>query len=340
MLRVWANLDINLPLAEVAAAARRAEAMGFDCISAPDVMHDGLLTASVAIQATKRIKVATSALVCFPRSPMTVAVAAWNLQAYSEGRFRLGLGPLVAPNIIQKYSTPWYPPAPRMREYVQSLRAIFHRWQNGVPLDYRGKYYSFTRQQDFTAPSPIAHPDIPIHLAAIGPRMTALAGEVAGGLFAHPTNTSPEFITRMMFPDIEAGLARSGRKRSDLEVIACPFYAIGRNDDEIAARWSSYKSTLATVFSTPNYWRSLDLFGIGEVGLRLRELTRANRWCEMNEVFTKEMADLFIYRAHYKNAGVEIRERYDGIATAIALPLPSDPSEDLLMKEVIADLHR
>ena len=121
MFRVWASLDINAPLSDIADHARRAEAMGFEGVMAPDVMSDGFLVAQAAICATQRIRVATSALVCFPRSPMTTAVATWNLQALSGGRFHLGLGPLVRGNIIGKYSTPWTPPAPRMREYVRGL---------------------------------------------------------------------------------------------------------------------------------------------------------------------------------------------------------------------------
>ena len=62
---------------------------------------------------------------------MTTAIAAWDLQELSEGRYRLGLGPLIAPNIIQKYSTAWSPPAPRMREYVAAIRAMFRSWQHG-----------------------------------------------------------------------------------------------------------------------------------------------------------------------------------------------------------------
>ena len=103
MFRIWASLDIRTPLAEIPEHARRAEAMGFDGVMAPDVMSDGFLVAQAAIGATQKIRVATSALVCFPRSPMTTAVAAWNLQALSKGRFHLGLGPLVRGNIIGKY---------------------------------------------------------------------------------------------------------------------------------------------------------------------------------------------------------------------------------------------
>ena len=133
-MEVYAAMDQRMPLSEVAAHAQRAEALGYDGLNVPDAVHDGLLIAHEALRATTRLRVATSVLVVFPRSPMVVAVAAWDLQSVSRGRFELGLGTQVRGNIVGRYSTPWTSPVPRMREYVQSLRAIFASFQEGVPL--------------------------------------------------------------------------------------------------------------------------------------------------------------------------------------------------------------
>jgi alkanesulfonate monooxygenase SsuD/methylene tetrahydromethanopterin reductase-like flavin-dependent oxidoreductase (luciferase family) len=132
-MQIYAGMDQRTPLAEIGNHARRVEAMGYDGLNVPDAVHDGLLAAQAALQATTRLRVATSVLVCFPRSPMNAAHAAWDLQAFSGGRFELGLGTQVRGNIVGRYSTPWTPPVPRMREYVQSLRAIWDCWQNGGP---------------------------------------------------------------------------------------------------------------------------------------------------------------------------------------------------------------
>ena len=339
MFRVYANIDMHLPLAEIAAAARRAEAIGFDCVSIPDVCHDGLVAAAIAIGATERIQVANSALVCFPRSPMTTAVAVWDLQAYSSGRYRLGLGPLVAPNIIQKYSTPWYPPAPRMREYVRSMQAIFRCWQYGEKLDFRGKYYQFTRQQVFTAPPPIAHPDIPLHLAAIGPHMTALAGELADGISTHPTNTSPRYIREVMLANIERGARLTGRSRSDIEIIVNPMVATGTSDEAVQHQRARHRATLAILFSTPNYWPSLDLFGWNGLGERLRQMVREGRWSETASLFSDEMADIFVPAARYDELADILREQYGGLADAIGMGLPSDSADDGALARVVERLH-
>ena len=144
-MEIWTVLDISLPLSRIAQEARRAEALGFDFVAVPDLIHDGIAAAALAAAATERIGIATSALIAFPRSPMTVAVAAWDLQALSGGRFRLGLGPQVRGNIVDRFSTEWTAPAPRMRDYVDAIRAIFDCWQDGKILDYHGSHYRFTR---------------------------------------------------------------------------------------------------------------------------------------------------------------------------------------------------
>ena len=101
--------------------ARRVEALGYDGLCVPDAVHDGLLLCHAALRVTARLHTATSVLVAFPRSPMLVAIAAWDLAAASGGRFELGLGTQVRGNIERRYSTPWTAPVARMREYV--LRA-------------------------------------------------------------------------------------------------------------------------------------------------------------------------------------------------------------------------
>ncbi|MCA9502272.1 MAG: TIGR03617 family F420-dependent LLM class oxidoreductase [Myxococcota bacterium] len=339
MFRVWAALDLHTPLAEIPAHARRAEALGFDGVMAPDVITDGLLAAQAAIGATSRIRVATSALVCFPRSPMTVAVAAWNLQALSGGRFHLGLGPLVRGNIVGKYGTTWSAPAPRMREYVGSLRAIFDCWQHGTPLDYRGEHYRFTRQQDFVKPPPIEHPDLPIHLAGIGPNMTALAGELATALVTHPTNASPRFLAEVTRPRLAVGAARTGRDPASVSLVANPLVAVGRDADEVDARREEHRALLAILLSTPSYWPSLDYYGWRECGERLNGLVREGRWEALTPLVSDEMLEVMVPAATWDGLAACLVAEYGGVADAISLALPADPTDDAALARVVATLR-
>ena len=161
-MEVWAPMDQRMTLAQVSDHARRAEALGYHGLNVPDAVHDGLLLAQAALAATERLRVATSVLVAFPRSPMNVAHAAWDLQSVSGGRFELGLGSQVKGNIVGRYSTPWSAPVPRMREYIGALRAIFECWQSGTPLHFEGDHYRFTRMQPFFDPGPLECRAIPI----------------------------------------------------------------------------------------------------------------------------------------------------------------------------------
>ncbi len=339
MFQVWTSSGFYSGPAQIAGEAVRAEAMGMDCFAVVDSVHDGLIGAALAAQATERIEIATSALACFPRSPMTTAVAAWDLQALSDGRFRLGLGPLIAPIIERKYSTPWTPPAPRMREYIQGLRAIFDCWQNDAPLDFRGEHYQLTLQQEYSKPGRLEHPRIPIHLAAIGPNMTALAGELADAVVPHPTNSSGRYIREVMLENAKRGAARVGRAIEDLDVIANPLSAIGSTREAIDAQREAHRRTLANVFSTPNYWPSLELFGWSEVGERLNALVREGRWEEMPGQLSDEMLDAFVPSGHHDEIADVLRAEFGELASGIYISLPDDPAEDPAVAAAVARLQ-
>lgn len=336
MDEVWANLDLYLPLSRVAEEAQRAERLGYDVLSVPDLVHDGIAAAAIAIGATSRIRITTSALIAFPRSPMTVAVAAWDLQESSGGRFALGLGPQIRGNIVPRFSTPWSPPAPRMRDYVRALRAIFACWQDGVPLHFESEHYTFTRMQPYTSPPPLDHPEIPIRLSGIGPNMTALAGELADGLNTHPTNACPRYLTEHVAPNVARGAARTGRNPKDIHVVANPLCATGETREEVDLQREAQRTLLATLFSTPSYWPSLHLYGWEERGTRLHSLVREGRWDDLAAVVDDEMLDLLVPAAPYEELAGLLADRYRGLASAVTFPMPSDPKSDATVARAIA----
>jgi alkanesulfonate monooxygenase SsuD/methylene tetrahydromethanopterin reductase-like flavin-dependent oxidoreductase (luciferase family) len=147
-----------MPLAAVPAHARRAEALGCDGLIVPEAVGDGMLAALLALEHTERLRVATGVVVAFARSPMLLAQDAWGLQRLSRGRFELGLGPQVRGNVVRRFGMPWSAPAPRMRDYVGALRAIFGAWQDGSELRYESESYRIDRMQPFFRPEPIEHP--------------------------------------------------------------------------------------------------------------------------------------------------------------------------------------
>jgi probable F420-dependent oxidoreductase len=336
--KVWASVDLKMPLADVPAFARRAERLGFDGIAVTDAVHDGPMTAAAVAGATTRVAVRTSGLVAFARSPMTTAIAAWDLQALSGGRFELGLGPLLRSIIVDRYSMPWGPPAPRMREYIESIRAIFDCWRHGTPLHYVGEHYRFTRMQDYMKPPRLEHPDMRIVVAGIGPQMTALAGELADAITTHPTNTDPRFLREITLPNLRRGAARRGRDASDVAIIVNAMCATGATEAEVQRNREPIREMLATLYSTPQYMHSLELYGWRDRGEQLHRMVREGRWAELGSVVTDEMLDVFVPTATYADLASVLRQRYDGLADEIGVPLDDDPAHDAAIARVVEDL--
>jgi probable F420-dependent oxidoreductase len=339
--KVWAGVDLHMPLAEVPAFARRVEALGFDGISVADAVHDGPLTAAAVIGATSRVAVRSSGFVAFARSPYTTAVAAWDLQALSNGRFELGLGPLVRSIIVDRYSMPWEHPAARLREYILAVQAIFDCWQHGTPLRFIGDHYRLTRMQDYMKP-PRQESDefarMPIVVAGIGPMMTAVAGELADAINTHPTNSNPRFLREVTMPNLAKGAARSGRDPQQIGVIVSAMCATGRTEEEVLRRREPIRQLLGTLLSTPQYRYTLELYGWGELGQRLNQMVREGRWSELGAQVTDEILDVYVPAATYEDLPHLLADRYEGLATEIGLPLGDDPSSDAEIARVIEEL--
>jgi len=336
---VYAVMDARMPLRDVPAHAQRAERMGYSGLTVPEALHDGFFAALLALEHTRNLRVATSILLAFPRSPMTVAYAAWDLQALSGGRLELGLGTQVRANMEGRYSVEWKPPIPRMREYTAALRVIWDAWQNGSPLQFEGEHYHFTRMQPFFNPGPIEHPAVPIFLGGVNRLMTRLAGETADGLITHPTNTSPRYLRELTVPNIETGAKRADRSPTEVVVLVGGFVATGPTLAAVQAGRERIREYLTFLYSTPQYWPSLELYGWGEVGRRLHQLTRESRWDEMKNVISDGMLDQLVPAGRYEEIGQVLCEWYGGCASSITFPMPDDPKHDAEAASVIQTLQ-
>ncbi|MDG3066670.1 TIGR03617 family F420-dependent LLM class oxidoreductase [Thauera mechernichensis] len=335
MFEIFASTPENLNLADMGAFARRVEAMGYDGLFVSDAIHDGLLLACQALSATSKLKVGTSVLIVFPRSPMNVALAAWDLQKMSGGRFELGMGTQIKQNIEDRYSARWLPPAAGMREYVGALRAIFHAFRTGERLEYIGEHYKFTRLQPFFNPGPIDAPDVPLMLGAVGPKMLELVGKTADGIHTHPTNTSVRYLKEVILPQIAVGTAQRDPGRAKPFISASQFVATGPDDATVAAERERFRDMLAFLFSTPAYWASLELFGWQHVGEQLLALTREGRWKDMPGVFTDEVLDTFLVSGRYDQLPEQLAARFGGLVDRITLTVPTDPANDAAAAEAI-----
>src|SRR6516225_6676347 len=283
---------IPMDLGKVAAAASRLEAEGYDGGWSAETSHDPFLPLVLAAEHTSRLELGTGIAVAFARNPMTVANVGWDLQGYSGGRFRLGLGSQIQAHIEKRFGMPWSHPAPRMREFVLALRAIWEAWQDGTPLRFEGDFYTHKLMTPFFVPEPQPHGPPRIFLAAVGEGMTEVCGEVADGMLVHAFTTE-RYLREVTIPALERGFARSGRSRADFE-LSCPVFVVtGTTDAEVAASTKRVREQIAFYASTPAYRGVLELHGWGELQPELNALSKQGEWVEMGERIDDDVLQTF-----------------------------------------------
>jgi probable F420-dependent oxidoreductase len=295
-------------LAQTSSAARTLEAQGFDGVLSFEGAHDPFLPLAVAAEHTTRVTLTTAIAIAFARNPMTVAYQANDLQLLSGGRFVLGLGTQIRPHIEKRFGQPWSRPNARMREFVRAVRAIWHAWDTGERLEFRGEFYTHTLMTPFFSPGPNPHGRPPISLAGFGPAMIAVAGEVADGWIVHPLN-SPSYVREQGMAALERGLARAGRARRDVEIACQTITMIGATDEQVATARMKAKGQIAFYGSTPAYRVMLEHHGWGGLQPELNALSKQGRWGEMIALVTDDMLDVIGVSGRPAEAGRRLRER-------------------------------
>lgn len=326
-MKVFASMDAALPLDQVATYAGRVEALGYDGIHVAETVHDVFLAALLAIQGSERLTVRTSVAVAFPRSPMVVALAAWDLSRLSGGRFDLGLGTQVKANLEGRYSTAWAPPVSRMREYVESLRAIWQAFQTGERLSYTGEHYQFSRLQPYFNPGPLDHPAPKVLLGGVNPAMCTMAGEVADGLVTHPTSAVPPVLERIS--DDLAGRAM---------LVASTQFCSGQDDATLAREREDKRRLLAFLYSTPAYRPALEAIGFGDRADRLHAMSRAQQWDALDAVVDDALLDAVAPSATYAALPALLRTRF-AMADQLVVTPPADPADDAAFVSVVRELQ-
>ena len=220
-MKIDGGLAIN-DLATIPERVRALEAAGYDAAVSAELANDPFLPLVLAAEHSERVKLQTSIAVAFARNPMTLAQTAHDINAFSKGRMVLGLGSQIRPHITKRFSMPWDKPASRMRELILAMRAIWDCWYEGKQLDFRGEFYTHTLMTPMFTPRELRYGAPKVFLAAVGPRMTEVAGEVADGLIAHGFTTDA-YLREVTLPAIERGLAAIARSRSPIWMPWCQF---------------------------------------------------------------------------------------------------------------------
>ncbi len=316
------------------------EELGFDGIVATETKGDPYILMTLAASATSRVELATSVAIAFPRAPAVTAMAAWDLQRLSRGRFILGLGTQVRAHLIRRFGLDDHAIGPWMRDYAGAVRAIWDCWQNGHTLDFQSDRYKLDLMVPLFDPGPIDTPPPPIHIAAVNKYMCRVAGEVGDGLRPHPMCT-PRYIKEVMLPAAADGAERAGRTIDSLQLALKPLVATGPDTQTLARRTDDVRARVAFYASTPAYRPCFEIWGLGDVCRELSKLSRAQKWDEMSALVDDEMLNTFAIVGDYKSVAGKIVDRYAGVLDQVGFSIEVNSAEDAetlkaMVKEVQA----
>jgi probable F420-dependent oxidoreductase len=340
----FVKLDVGMlthDLTSIPGYARKVEALGYDCLWSAETRHDPFLPLAVAATVTSRIKLGTSIAVAFPRSPMILAHLSWDLARASGGRFILGLGSQVKGHNERRFSVKFESPAPKMREVVLALRAIWDAWQNGTTLDFKGRFFRFDLMTPFFNPGPIEHPHVPVYVAGVNPAMCRIAGEVCDGLHVHPFN-SPKYLREIVRPAVEEGMAKAGRARTDFTYVTSSFVVVGDTEAERAQQKQAVKQQIAFYASTRTYEPVLAAHGWQDLVPQLHRKSVEGDWKGMADLISDEMLETYAVVGSYATIAARLKERYAGLLdrTAFYQPEKQPTLDDPRLPRVIHEFNQ
>jgi probable F420-dependent oxidoreductase len=336
-------MDPRLGLRQAIEHAQRVERLGYDGLHVAETVHDGLAVALLCAEHTSRITVRTSVALAFTRSPTLVAYAAWDLAKLSGGRFQLGLGTQIRQNIEDRYAVPFgQDPIGRLGDYVGAVRAAFASFASGKPPAYESAHYRVTRLQPYFNPGPdeeVAAP--PIYLGGVQPRACALAGAVADGFVSHPTNSNPRYLLEVCLPALRQGAERSRRslERDRFETVVGTPVVTAASAGGVAAERERQRRLLAFLYSTPAYATTLELYGWDELGPRLRDLIRRDRWDDLAGILSDEVLETLVPCGTFAELPALLLERFADLGQGIVVSPPSDTGDDDAFAEVISEIQ-
>ena len=335
------KVDGGIPtnLKKAASAAQDLEAAGYTGGWTAETSHDPFFPLLLAAEHTETLELGTSIAVAFARNPMNLANIGWDLQSYSQGRFVLGLGSQIKPHITKRFSMEWSHPAPRMREMVLAIRAIWDTWQHGTKLDFRGDYYTHTLMTPFFTPDKEDLGDfgVPkIFLAGVGEMMTEVAGEVCDGFLCHGFTTE-KYLREVTIPALARGRAKAGKTMEGFEIVGPSFVVTGNNDEELEQAAAGTRQQIAFYGSTPAYKGVLDAHGWGGLQEELNGLSKQGKWVEMGTLIDDEILNTFAVVGAPEKIVPELGRRYGDVIQRISFYAPY-ASDRERWTQVLADV--
>ena len=288
-MRIITTID-QTNLKKSVEATKIASEKGFNGIVTLENKHDPFLPLAAATTTNNELDFYTGIALAFVRSPMSTAHMSWDLNVATNGRFRLGIGPQIRAHNERRYSVKWSAPAPRIKEYVKALRAIWECWDNGTELNFRGDFYQFTLMPPNFTPEKVNCRVPRITIAAVGPKMMRLAAKVADGVQLHPFCTE-KYLNEFILPTINDELSKNGKSRKKFEIIGGCFIATGSTVEEVQKSREWVRKRIGFYASTPAYWPVLESEGHKDLGLELNKLTKLGKWDKLEELIPDSLVN-------------------------------------------------
>jgi probable F420-dependent oxidoreductase len=318
--------------------AKTVEQAGFDGIGTVELGNDPFMPLALAAMATTRVDLTTSIAVAFPRSPTVMAHIAHDLQKESKGRFHLGLGSQVKGHNERRYGIAWSPPAPRLQEYVEAVRAIWRCWERGEKLAFEGRHYRLSLMTPDFSPEPSGLAPPPIAIAAVGDAMLRVAGRVADGVRLHPL-CSRRYLEEICLPQMLKGMAERGRERRHFEINGGGFVCAGPDEASVARAMEWARRRIGFYGSTRTYLPILKLHGLEELSQKLHAHSVAGRWDAMAGEVSDDVVRIFAACGTYDRLAGAIAQRFGGVADRVDINFPVDTPAGF-QRELVQDIQR
>jgi probable F420-dependent oxidoreductase len=304
------------PWAVAAEVARTMERAGFSGLLFTETGQAPWMTIAAAATAAPTLQLSTGIAVAFPISPMIAASLAWELAGNTAGRFRLGLGSQVRAHVERRYGMPFEPPGPRMKDYLLAVKACLAAFRGDAPLSHDGPYYKLSLLPEQWKPPAHAYGNVRVDVSAVGPWMTAMAGEVADGVHVHPLH-SVHYLEHRLVPSVAAGAARAGRDPADIDLLIPVFIVAGDTPEEREVLAHRAKTQIGFYGSTRNYAFQFDDLGFDGTSARLNDRLRAGDLAGVTALVTDEMLDQYAVVGRWDEVADRLVERYRGRASRI-----------------------
>jgi probable F420-dependent oxidoreductase len=267
-----------------------------------------------------------------------MAHQAWDLHANSNGRFVLGLGSQVKGHNERRFGVAWTAPAPRLRDYVRALRAVWRAWETRGRLNFESPNYKLTLMTPDFSPEPTGLPMVPVAIAAVGEAMLRAAGQVADGVRLHPL-CSRRYLEEVCMPNMMEGMRRSGRSRAHFDIHGGGFVATGPDEASLGPAIAKIRRRIAFYGSTRTYMPILALHGLQDLGLKLHRMSVEGKWDAMAAEVPEDVVQIFAACGTYDQIANAIAARYGGVADSIDVNFPAGAPPGLV-REVVSDIKR